>query len=217
MGNSTCAFTEAANQSSSPCRVLSLCNTSDWENLTLPKLRQIVPPSWFDPLAALQCDILKFDFPNGIGTANRVLLFWDAHGFDIAECVLGVIMPLLASREHIVIMHDMSDSRYCGQGLSDYAGKGIWKGTSAGEERMRIGFIDSAVAQAISIMDFASRNRLTVDSADHNIDTEINQVPGRASEMRQLLGDELFSLQGHWFWFSLNEHSGPYTFPRYTL
>jgi hypothetical protein len=32
--------------------------------------------------------------------------------------------------------------------------------------------------------------------------------------MRSLLGDELFSLQGHWFHFSLNEHPGPYTFPK---
>jgi hypothetical protein len=31
--------------------------------------------------------------------------------------------------------------------------------------------------------------------------------------MRELLGEELFSLQGHWFWFTLNERPGPYTFP----
>jgi hypothetical protein len=32
--------------------------------------------------------------------------------------------------------------------------------------------------------------------------------------MRRALGDELFSLQGHWFWFTMNEQPGPYTFPK---
>ncbi len=218
-GNSTCAFTEAANQlsMSSPCRVLSICECPYWDAYTKSRVQELVLPSWFNPLHALRGDILKFDFSQALSGAKRVLVFWDAHGFEVAECVLGVILPELLSREHIVLMHDMSDIRYSGLRTADYAGQGIWKGQNAGEARLLLGFVDSAVAQAISIQDFASRNRLTVDSADHSIDLVINQVPGRAAEMRDLLGDEIFSLQGHWFWFTLNEHPGPYTFPRFTL
>ncbi len=216
MGNSTCAFTEAANQlpAAAGCRVLSLCNTRRWDWVTAPKLRKILPRSWFDPLEARRADILKFDFSKALANSRRVLLFWDAHGFDIAECVLGAILPQLAGRDHLVLMHDLSDIRYSG-GSSDYNGKGLWKGINAGETRFRIGIIDSAVAQGISIQDFAGRNRLTLDSADHSIDLEILQVPGRAEEMRSTLGEELFSTQAHWFWFTLNEHPGPFTFPRY--
>jgi len=216
-GNSTCAFTEAANQLPNSCRVLSLCNSADWANTTAPKLGDVVPASWFQPLTAERGDILAFDYKKALAGARRVLLFWDAHGFEIAECVLGIIMPLLAGKEHVVLMHDMSDLRYCGSKHSQYGERGLWKGVSAGDTRFQIGFIDSAVAQAISIMDFTRRNNLTLDSADHSIDMEITQVPGRVEEMRALLGEELFSQQGHWFWFTLNEHAGPYTFPRYTL
>jgi hypothetical protein len=216
-GNSTCAFTEAANQlsKSATCRVLSLCNTPDWETTTVPKVRAVVPPDWFSPLDAQVGDIMSFDFRAALSGATRVLLFWDAHGFEIAERVLGVIMPELANRAHIVLMHDMSDSRYAG--YSDYGGNGLWKGVSAGNTRFRIDNVDSAVAQAISILDFTKRNNLTLDSAEHSIDVEIGQAPGRSEEMTRVVGDELFSMQGHWFWFTLNEHAGPFTFPRFTL
>jgi hypothetical protein len=39
-------------------------------------------------------------------------------------------------------------------------------------------------------------------------------TPQQQAEMSRMLG-ELFDLQGHWFYFSLNEKPGPYRFPRY--
>ena len=128
--------------------------------------------------------------------------------------VESVSAELIADREHLVFMHDLSDIRYCPPAIADYGGRGLWKGENAGETRLRIGIVDSAVAQSISIQDFASRNAITLDSADHAIDLAIMSVPGRAEDMTQLLGNELFSPQGHWFWFTLNEKQGPYTFPR---
>jgi hypothetical protein len=212
-GNSTCAFTEAANQLPGT-RVVSICKSRQWSWNTLPKLRKALPRSWFHPLDAVRGDILKFDFSKVLANSRRVLLFWDAHGFEIAEYVLGAILPALVDCDHIVLMHDLSDIRYTGD-LAGYNGRGLWKGINAGQDRFRIGIIDSAVAQAISIQDFAGRNHLTLDSADHSIDLEINQLSGRTEEMRRLLGNELFSLQAHWFWFTLNEHAGPFTFPRF--
>jgi hypothetical protein len=214
-GNSLCAFTEAANQLHAPCRVISLCNTADWHTVTVPDLRQLVPDSWFSPVEAIQGDILEFDYPKKLAGAKRVLIFWDAHGFEVAECVLGRILPIVSDRQHLVFMHDMSDARYSPE-TNNYGERGLWKGANAEDARLRLGIVDSAVAQSISIQDFAGRNRITLDSAEHSVDVEINQVPGRAAEMRALLGDELFSLLGHWFWFTLNQHPGPYTFPRWT-
>jgi len=215
-GNSTCAFTEAANMmgGAAHTRVLSLCNTVEWDTKTAPALKSIVTDDWFTPLEARRTDILTFDYRRHLSSAKRIVLFWDAHGFEIAECVLGTILPLIADRPHVVLMHDLSDTRYCSPSSANYSGSGLWKGENAADSRLRIGIVDSAVAQAISVIDFTGRNVITLDSADHTFDLELTQVPGRVEEMRELLGDELFSLQGHWFWFTMNERPGPYTFPR---
>jgi hypothetical protein len=214
-GNSTCAFTEAAHLRGDglQVRVVSLCNSSEWDSVTAPALKRVVSRDWFAPLEAFRTDILTFDYRRHLAGAKKVLIFWDAHGFDIAECVLGTILPLVAEREHLVFMHDLSDTRYCPPSLANYAGRALWKGENAADARLRIGIIDSAVAQAVSILDFTGRNSLMLDSADHSFDLDLNRNPGRVEEMRRLLGDELFSLQGHWFWFTLNDRPGPYTFP----
>jgi hypothetical protein len=213
LGNSTCAFTEAARMNAPGMRVVSLCNTDAWQTITAPALRNVVDEAWFVPLDALVGDILTFDYAPLFAAARRVLIFWDAHGFDIAECVLGTIVRLIADRDHLVLMHDMSDTRYCAPSLANYGERRLWKGENAGEARLRIGIVDAAVAQAVSVIDFTGRNSVTLDSADHSFDLDLRRHSGRVEHMRELLGEELFSLQGHWFWFTLNERPGPYTFP----
>jgi len=214
LGNSTCAFTEAANQLGGGCRVLSLCNTDDWKTVTAPKVKALVEKGWFAPLDAITADILTYPFQTALAKAKRVVLFWDAHGFEIAEIALAVIMPLLAQREHLVFMHDMSDTRYGAAECADYAGGRLWTGENASSARFRVGIVDSAVAQAFVVQDFTQRNRITLDSVDHSIHEEFESQPDRIEEMRALLGNDLFSMVGHWFWFTLNEHPGPYTFPK---
>lgn len=214
-GNSTCAFTEAANQLAHiPCRVVSLCLSDDWEVRTLPRLKTVVPDSWLLPLEALRTDILTFDFPAALAGAKRVFLFWDAHGFEIAESVLSRILPEMAGRTHLVAMHDLSDLRYLPPTALDYGDNGLWCGNNWSGPRVKIGNVDSAVEQAIAILDFTTRNRLTLESADHSNHTELGADAAKLAEMEQLLGPELFALPAHWFYFSLNEHTGPYTFPK---
>lgn len=215
-GNSTCVFTEVANQlGPGSCRVLSLCRSEDWEARTRPRLRGAVPESWFEPLAAVRADILTFDYHAALAGARRVLLFWDAHGFAIAECVLGAVLPELAGRTHLVIMHDLSDLRYVSSEHLQYGEYGLWKNDDWSGPRLKIGNIDSAVAQSIAILDFTTRNRLTLDSADHSNHSQFEGHPEKLAELGAILGDQLFNLQAHWFYFSLNEHPGPYTFPRF--
>jgi FkbM family methyltransferase len=211
-GNSTCAFTEAANLKQGNTRVLSLCLSDNWERETVPKVRTIVPKEWFKPLQTLRADILQFDYELALADAHRIVIFWDAHGFDIAECVLGEILPVVADREHLVIMHDMSDARYSSDEQFEYGQHGLWKGNNWSGPRLKLGFIDSAVEQSIAALDFTTRNQLTLDSADHSFRT--NLTPAQQSEMQGLLG-ELFETQGHWFYFTLNERTGPYKFPRF--
>jgi len=211
-GNSTCAFTEASNLNNGRSAVLSLCLSDSWDKETLPRVRKIVPENWFRPLDIRRADILDFDYRKALSGAKRVLIFWDAHGFDIAECVLGEIMPIVAPLEHLVIMHDLSDTRYSSDEQFGYGGHGLWKGNDWSGPRLKLGIIDSAVEQSIAALDFTTRNHLTFDSADHSFHTMLSGP--EQSEMRKTLG-ELFDTQGHWFYFSLNEKPGPYKFPGY--
>jgi hypothetical protein len=212
-GNSTCAFTEVANQLKPEAPdVISICYSEDWEKITYPRVKKIVPEDWFEQLKIKKENILTFDYENLFQGKNRILLFWDAHGFDIAECVLGKILPLLVKKEHVVIMHDLSDTRYTGP--DEYEGRALWKGNNWEGPRYRIGIIDSAVEQGLSIMDFSTRNKLPLHSSDYSFHTEFSE--DQINELINVIGREFFSLNGHWFWFSLNEIPGPFTFPKFT-
>lgn len=216
-GNSTCCFLEVANQLKGirTCSIVSLCLDNVWHQKTLSNLQAICSPEWLSCGDVRLANILDFDFSPVLAKANRCLVFWDAHGFEVAECVLGEILPRLADKPHVVLMHDMTDARYEHPEV-EYGGAGIWKGESATGLYLRIGDIVSGVAQAISILDFASRNRLPLHSAGESMQTELATDPERLATLQNLLGDELFSLQAHWFWFSLNEVTGNITFPKCT-
>ncbi len=215
-GNSTCAFTEVAHWLlPHRCQVLSLCLSNDWEQRTIPKLSSVVSEDWFQPLQALRANILDFDFVQALTGFERVMVFWDAHGYDVAECILGQILPEIADRSHVVIMHDLTDARYMSKAHNQYGEYGLWKGNNWNGPMVRIGHILSPVEQTIAITDFTTRNKLTLYSADHDLHTNIGNNPVKMTELQQALGEKLFSLQAHWFWFSLNDTDRPYTFPKF--
>jgi hypothetical protein len=141
------------------------------------------------------------------------MLFWDAHGMDIAECVLGEIVPLMAAKEHLVLMHDLSDARRANPESLRYGRHGLWRKNDWDGTRLVLGHIHSAVEQAVAIVDFATRNRLTVESADRSIAEEIGAHAERVVEMKTRLGD-LWAPHAHWFWFTCGERGGgEMTFP----
>ncbi|MHB9030935.1 MAG: hypothetical protein ACYC9O_19370, partial [Candidatus Latescibacterota bacterium] len=169
-GNSTCAFTEAANRIPG-CNVVSICFSDDWDARTYPRVRKVGPQDWFKPLSILREDILFQDYSRFLKGKERVMLFWDAHGFDVAECILGGIMPLIKDKKHVVMMHDISDTRYASLEQMDYKGNRLWRGNNWQGPRLMIGSIDSCVEQAIAILDFTTRNRVHLHSADHDLHT----------------------------------------------
>ena len=218
-GNSTAAFTLAANvlrEKGTPCTVVSLCLSNDWEELTVPRIGKVVPKAWFQPLNALHADITNFDYDSILSHSKSCLLFWDAHGFEIAQCVLGEILPKMVHIPHLVLMHDISDTRYQAKASQQYGENGLWTGNDWSGPRLRLGIIDSAVEQSIAALDFTTRNEVPFDSADHSIHEEFDKNSSRMKEMKRILGDELFSTQAHWFWFTLNAAKGALTFPKYT-
>jgi hypothetical protein len=216
-GNSTCCFLEALREvrKAGPGRLVSLCRSGYWEVGTRPRLLDLCDDAWFAPGEILQKDILTFDYAQALTGAKRVFVFWDAHGFDIAECVLGRLLPLLAGREHVVAMHDLTDLRY-NTPSRGYGDQGLWKGENAEGPSFWLHHVYSKVAQAVSAYEFTSRNAVPFHSAEESLHAVIGADRARVTEMKRLFPGGLFDLQAHWFWFSLNEAAGPFAFPAYS-
>jgi hypothetical protein len=102
-GNSTCVFTEAAGLVGS--RVFSIGFDSEhaWETRSAPRLGQVVDADWFAPLTVLHDDITTLDFEPLLLGSTRTLVYWDAHGGDVAEAVLGRLLPALPAENKVVV------------------------------------------------------------------------------------------------------------------
>jgi hypothetical protein len=217
IGNSTAMFCQALHRLERGA-LLSLCLSDTWDTRTRPRIEPLVPPDWFDRLFAQRANILELDLRDVLSKVGRVLVFWDAHGFELAEWVLGRLLPALARKDHLVCLHDISDNRYSGASRS-YGGYPLWKGSGWQEatrqwnSRVNLGWMNSCQDQVIALADFAARNDLELGSADDAYHRYFAAHPERASEMQALLGDAMFSRVGHWAFFSLNGRPGPFYFP----
>ena len=219
LGNSTAAINEALYQLGHG-RLVSFCLSRTWQEKTVPLLQPLVPSDWFDRIEARVGNMLLEDFREVVGSARRVLLIWDAHGFEIASLVLGHILPLLADREHFVVMHDISDVRYADKRQSSYDGRELWQGMefsyrNSQSARLQLGWISTVVDQAIAVVDFLGRNEGQLYSADESFHEEIGRDGEKLAEMQRVLTPDDWNLTGHWAFFSLNALPGPYTFPRF--
>ena len=216
-GNSTALFGQAAWRLGRT-KVVSLCQSGEWASLVAPRIARVVGPGWFANIDARRTDILATDYAELIADHRRVLVLWDAHGFELAELVLGEILPRLADRPHLLLMHDISDNRYAGVPRS-YGGYPLWKGSAwqsrigAWDSRVNIGWMNSIQDQVVALADFSARNDLEIGSADHEYAQFFGAHPEHGAEMRQLLGDEFFALIGHWAFLSLSGKAGPFHFP----
>jgi cephalosporin hydroxylase len=212
-GNSTCTFVEAANHLTG-CRVVSLCLTDDWQRHSRARVAKVVEPEWFRPLDARVGDILATDYDDILQGAKRVLVLWDAHGYAVAGCVLGAILPKIRSREHLVIMHDVCDTRY-GEWDLKYGDQKLWKGSEPIEGSFLLGHLYSYVEQTISAVDFTSRNHLPLRTFGESLYTDLSEL--ERTRLQQKLAD-LYSPKSYWAWLSLNELTAdaPVSFPQFS-
>ena len=153
-------------------------------------------------------DLTRLDFAPLIGDARSVLVFWDAHGFEVAEHVLAHIMPLIADRKHVVLCHDISDNRVLGDWWRSYQGTGIWKGMinhyQSGKPGayLNLGPFCTLVDQALAIVDFCTRNDLKL----HSVDEEIH-LAGRNDEWDAITDEARLEPRGTFAmaYFTMNE------------
>ena len=87
------------------CSIVSIGNDSEqaWETRSAPRLHKIVDASWFDPLKVLHADITTLDFRPLVEGSRRTLVFWDAHGRDVADAVLGRLLPFLPTENKVIV------------------------------------------------------------------------------------------------------------------
>jgi hypothetical protein len=217
-GNSTCVFAEALKHGDRASRLVSLCNSSSWADVTLPKLQDLVDTAWLSRLEVRTGDIRDFDLAEIVAEAGRILVLWDAHGVAVADCVLARLMPLIGDRDHFVVMHDVSDNRYTGNRF-DYGGRPFWRGQDEGwrgdTSRLYLGWIDTVVEQVIPAIDFATRNHIELGSADHRVKLDICDDPALLRTLRAAYPDGMFDAVNHWAFFTLNDAEPPYTYPSY--
>jgi len=202
-GNSTAAFA-TARETHGQGRIHTFDFKPYWEEFAASRLKKTG--------LALDCvesrvgDLTRFDFRPLLAEAERVLVFWDAHGFAVAQHVLGHIMPAIVDKPHVVICHDISDNRFLHPSFKEYGGKRFWRGMgdyykSDGQTHYgNIGWATSIVDQVIPIVDFCWRNDLELHSADY----ELNEWRKTAF----LAGmSEPYRALAHLAYFSMNETS----------
>jgi len=159
-------------------------------------------------------DILTVDFPEVVDNKDKILVFWDAHGYEIAATVLEKLLPEIAGKQHLVLMHDIADGRYVA--LQSYNGLPFWRSMEdahAGKcAKLRLGWVVTAVPQYIPTLDFLARNGLELHSADHDIRNDL--FKGELDDSLIALQDKgLLSKQIQLACFTLNEGRAPYYFP----
>jgi hypothetical protein len=217
-GNSTCVFAEALRHGDAASRLVSLCNSTSWTDVTLPKLKDLVDTAWLSRIDVRTGDIRVFNLAGIVADARRILVLWDAHGVAVADCVLARLMPLISDRDHFVVMHDVSDNRYTGNRF-DYRGLPFWRGQEGGwsgdTARLYLGWIDTAVEQVIPAIDFTTRNHIELGSADHRVKLDICDDSALLQTLRATYPDGMFDPVNHWAFFTLNDADPPYTYPTY--
>jgi hypothetical protein len=215
-GNSTTVFTEAA-QGLGHTEVHSFCNTPDWWTRTEPAVRKVASAEWFAPLRLYLGDLTKLDFAPIVAQAESVLLSWDAHGFAVAEHVLGHLMPLIATKRHLVICHDIGDNRF--RARKPYGGKSFWRGMDHWYQAkehpayLNLGWAATIVDQIIPILDFCFRNGIELQSADFAFAEACRLHPELKASLDRPLLEHLQKKLFHFAYLSLNDSPSPYHFP----
>ena len=162
-------------------------HTFDWEPQWAGRVDFLLGPRLAN-VHPVVGDIVDFDFAPLLAKAERPLIFWDAHGWEIAARMFSHILPMIADKPHVVFVHDLDDTRFHDQGDSagSYHGRRMWRGYDdyirdpSATEQFRLGWMMSGMDQVIALADFATRNALTIESVDERLHAADPQVRARA-------------------------------------
>ena len=123
-GNSTVVLTDAAHALGTILISVGNDMVYGWASRTRPRLQPIVGEDWFRPLTIIQGDVGDFTPP----PCDRPFLFWDAHGAEVADAVLGRLLPALPSGSTTVVVHDISTPEEAAAHPLDIGYPNCWRG-----------------------------------------------------------------------------------------
>lgn len=177
---------------SSSCKIWSYCKSDAevWENVDNERLKVFKHFPGKEDLAR----ILK--------EHDRVLVFWADDTVIAGDLILSTILPMLAGREHAVILHAVSDGRF----------KTIPEYSMNSTDMYVSGNLWSSRNDLPRIVDFIDRNRLQLLSPERAFKRIIESDIQLSTKLKNTLG-HLYSISAGWHWFTLNGHATPIMFP----
>jgi len=170
-------------------------------------------------------DVLELDVEAALRGKRRVFFLLDAHGWDVAEYVVGVVVPELFKREHVLFMHDVvlpthyaavyakyfpHDPTRPTDGMEGYGGRGIWRGSEETWDRfLFLNGLAGRYPEFVALVDFVNRNGLTLHALEASVRQAIEDYPERREEMQRLLGDRMYAPFSAFAWLSLDPLDRP--------
>ena len=165
----------------------------------LPSGASLSPDTQFSTSAQLPATA---DLPQILGDASRILVFSNDPSPEGIRLLLGGLLPALRDREHLVILHGISDGSLSTS--PDYT------------ERPDVFALQdtwSARKDLPQLLDFIERNQLDLFSASRAYQTAFGLDTTARDRLQTAFGG-IFPFQAHWRWFSFNgRHNGRYLFP----
>ena len=206
-GNSLAALLQGVYEIKN-CSIESFCLSNYWQDV-FKKIKPHVESDWHNCVNIHTIDLTKINFEPVVKNKKKILIWWDAHGYEVAQHIFSSLMPLLMDKQHLVLIHDAYDAR-CLNKQKDYNNLPIYKSEEdcyAGKcAFLRIGWITTACFEYISIIDFLSRNNTELKSLDY--DLYQNNIL-----LTSIFKDSFIDEIGITY-FSMNEYTGPYYFPK---
>jgi hypothetical protein len=212
-GNSLCAMALGLKMlRPRPARLVSICMASEFTEVSRPYLENHLPDcSLLAPVELLTKNILDHDFHAELQSAQRVLVFWDAHGYDLAIDLLARLFPQLAGKAHLAVVHDMADLAHVDPACRRYDSVPLWHAMGSAPPKFILGDVGSQYEEGIALVDFLGRNGIPFRSAEASYFPEL--TPGQVAELERNFGED-FSRLGFWYHFSLSDADDrPITFP----
>ncbi len=216
-GHATCALTQATHSSTlaTSCKVVSVNPSMTWRDEVEPRLRSVMPESWFDPLDSYHDELSPAALESIVDKRQRVLLYWNDQSLNGQICLLGKVLPLVGDRTHLVIVHNIFDNRHVSGDSCAYSGDVWWRAGTISQDTAHFGHYCGAASLMAPLVDFLSRNRVELFTSDHSLTEDFSR--DQIAEMSNLFGQDetsLFRTSGYWAYFSLNTAgSGPFIYP----
>ena len=161
---------------------------------------------FFECLDVRHGDIRDVEFTTIVGNASRVMLWWDAHGGDLANFILGEPLPVLKQRDALVGIHDISDALYDGP-TTEYR-------RQDGEPSIWMGDLVSPFEEIIPLFDFLSRNRIDYTTPQRSLAAMRENDEAAWHDLTETLRPHAADAlrEGGWIYFNLDRAGA---FPSY--